>query len=219
MLNLKSLREQIYDHLRKEMQTGKLFPGSLINITEISQQLGISKTPLRDALIQMEVEGFVTILARRGIEVNKLSIEDVKNAYQIVGALEATSIVSAFDKFKPTHISKMKLLNTNMRKAVNKDNFDLYYTLNDELHKMFLDFSDNTHLIKLVTPIKQRLYDFPRRGYITEWELSNCDEHQQIIELIQKGDPEGAAKILKDVHWSYDVQKEFIRRFYSVSNQ
>ena len=56
MLNMKSLREQVYDHLREQMNNGELLPSSSINLTEISRQLGISKTPLRDALIQLEAD-------------------------------------------------------------------------------------------------------------------------------------------------------------------
>ncbi len=77
MLNTKSLREQVYEYLRDEIHNRKLLPGATININEISQQLGISKTPLRDAIIQLEIEGFVTILPRRGVTVKKLTLREV----------------------------------------------------------------------------------------------------------------------------------------------
>ena len=114
MLDLTSLREQVYQYLRDEMHNGNLLPGSYINMKEISRQLGISKTPLRDAIIQLECEGFVSILSRRGVLVNKLTLQDIKNSIEIVGALEAVAIVSVFDKFKPTHIEEMERLNAEM---------------------------------------------------------------------------------------------------------
>ncbi|MCG2817221.1 MAG: GntR family transcriptional regulator, partial [Candidatus Aminicenantes bacterium] len=61
-LNLLSLKDQVYDYLRERMKKGELRPGAAINTDETSERLGISKTPLRDALIRLEVEGFVTIL-------------------------------------------------------------------------------------------------------------------------------------------------------------
>ncbi len=61
MVIIASLREQVYRYLRDQMHLGNILPGSSLNLNQISQQLGISKTPLRDALIQMESEGFVTI--------------------------------------------------------------------------------------------------------------------------------------------------------------
>ncbi|MCP4151170.1 MAG: GntR family transcriptional regulator, partial [bacterium] len=77
ILNTKSLKEQIYEYLRKEITKRRLRPGSIINMDATSRKLGISKTPLRDALIQLEMEGFVTIAPRRGIFVNTLTIKDI----------------------------------------------------------------------------------------------------------------------------------------------
>lgn len=62
ILNLKSLKEQVYEYLRSQMEKGKIRPGSTINMDETSRKLGVSKTPLRDALLQLEMEGFISIL-------------------------------------------------------------------------------------------------------------------------------------------------------------
>ena len=214
MLNTKSLREQVYEYLRDEISNRKLLPGATININEISQQLGISKTPLRDAIIQLEIEGFVTILPRRGVTVKKLTLQEIKDSYEIVGALEGSVILNDFDKIERSHISRMEKLNARQIKALNRREYDNYYKLNLDFHNVFLDLSGNNSLKSIVRPYKQRLYDFPRRGYIEEWELSNCKEHDQFIELIKKKDRLGAAEILRDVHWSFLVQEKHIRRFY-----
>ncbi len=84
--------------MRKQMNLGALLPGSTINIGKIAKQLGISKTPLRDALIHLEVEGFVTILPRRGVCVNVLELCDVKNAYNAIGMVEASIVMECFRK-------------------------------------------------------------------------------------------------------------------------
>jgi DNA-binding GntR family transcriptional regulator len=83
MLNTKSLREQVYEYLRDEISNRKFLPGATININEISQQLGISKTPLRDAVIHLEIEGFVTILPRWSVTVKKLTLQEIKDSYEI----------------------------------------------------------------------------------------------------------------------------------------
>lgn len=218
ILNIKSLREQVYEYLRNVMNTGELLPGSSINLNTLAQQLGISKTPLRDALIQLETEGFVTIMPRRGVVVKKLTFQEIKNFYEIAGALETAVIVSVFDKLNSSRIAKMKQLNLEMKAAIESENFDAYYRKNLDFHNVFLELSDNEALLKIVMPIKQRLYDFPRLGYIKEWELNNCNEHQQFIELIEKDDCNGAASIMRDVHWSFSVQEKYIKQFYSLIN-
>ena len=218
MLNTKSLREQVYEYLRDEINNRKLLPGSTININAISQHLGISKTPLRDAIIQLEIEGFVTILPRRGVTVNKLTLKDIKDSYEIVGALEGSVILNVFDRIGEQHISSMEKLNAKQIKALDRKDYDHYYKLNLDFHNVFLDLSDNKSLRRIVRPYKQRLYDFPMRGYIKEWELNNFKEHDQFIELIKKKDRRGAVRIMKDVHWSFKVQEKYIRQFYPNAN-
>jgi len=219
MLNVKSLREQIYEYLRMEMQSGKLVPGSAINLTAISEKLGVSKTPLRDALIQLEAEGFVSILPRRGILVNKLTLQDIKEAYEIIGPLEAAVLLSVFDRFDAPAISEMSQLNARQVKAIEQDDFESYYRLNLDFHGVFLNLSDNMALKRTLTLLKQRLYDFPRRRYLKIWEYQHLSEHQQLIDCIKKGDAEGAAAMIKDVHWSFAVHEKYFKQFYKLNNE
>ena len=214
MFNVMSLREQVYQFLREQMQNGSIAPGSTINLAEFSETLGISKTPLRDALIRLESEGFVEILPRRGVRVNGLTLKDVKDYYEIIGLLEAGAIIAAFDKMGPAVVRRLEKLNQEMRTSVKTGDFDSYYKKNLEFHELYLQLYDNKRLRRMVRPLKQRLYDFPRRSYIQEWELRNCDEHEQFVERIKAGDPLGAASVIRDIHWSFQVQEDYIRRFY-----
>ena len=215
-LKFSSLSDQVYAYLRRQMNQGDLLPGSTINIGEIAKQLGISKTPLRDALIHLELEGFVTILPRRGVRVNQLQIEDVKNAYDAIGLVESFIIVECIDKITSAHIKKLETLNVKMIKDIEKNNFSRLFKTNLEFHNVYLDISDNELLKKFIFPIKHRLYDFPRQNYIPEWEMRNCQEHKQFIESLKTGNAVEAASILKDTHWSFDFQKDFIYAFYGA---
>ena len=214
-----SLREQVYDFLRQQMQSGMLAPGASINLNEISKRLAISKTPLRDALIQLETEGFVTILPRRGVIVNKLPLHEIKSYYEILGALESSVILSVFDKIKPKHVMLMERINAEYEEALNCEEYERYYKLNLTFHDIFLDLSDNGIIKKILTPIKRRLYDFPRRDYIKEWELINVDEHYRLITCIKKSNRQGAASIIKDEHWNFEYHQKYLRRFYSLNNK
>ena len=127
MLNMQSLREQLYQYLRNEMESGNLAPGMTINLNGISKELGISKTPLRDALIQLEAEGFVDILPRRGVIVRKLTLQEVKDFYEIIGALEAVVVTDIFDLIQPRHIDALGQLNEKQRTAYREQNFERYY--------------------------------------------------------------------------------------------
>lgn len=216
-LKYSSLSEHVYLHLRRQMNSGNLTPGSTINIGEIAKELGISKTPLRDALIHLECEGFVTILPRKGVLVNQLTIDDVEKAYDSIGLIEAFILKESIDKVTSSHIERLEEINQRMNKEIMAGDFTNLFESNLEFHNTFLEISDNEMLKKFILPIKHRLYDFPRHNFIAEWELRNGEEHSQIIACLKEKDGEGAARILQDVHWSFEVQKEFIYNFYKAA--
>ncbi len=215
ILNIKSLKEQVYEYLRERMRTGELMPGAVIDMEETSRTLGVSKTPLRDALLQLEAEDFVTILPRRRIIVNTLTIQDVRSYYEIIGALESTAILAAFDRFREADLRRMEKANEGMKKAIEADNFDVYYDKNLEFHDTFLDLCGNPSLAKIVNRLKKRLYDFPRpKGFVKEWEEASIGEHRRLLDLIKRGKKEEAASWIRDVHWSFKVQEKYVNEYY-----
>lgn len=215
ILNLKSLKEQVYEYLQNQLEKGELLPGSSINMEETSQKLGVSRTPLRDALLQLEMEGFVSILPRRGVVVKHLTLQDIRNYYEIIGALESAALMAGFDRIKKPQIRKMHALNTEMKQAIAQDNFNLYYQKNLKFHDVFLNLSENKNLVKIVNTMKKRLYDFPRQqGFVKRWEETSIGEHQELIRLIKEGKKEQAADHIRDVHWSYRVQEKFLKKYY-----
>lgn len=214
-LNLKSLREQVYDHLRHLMNIGGLSSGSFIDLNRLAEEIGVSRTPLRDALLQLETEGFVTILPRRGIQVAPLNLSDIRHLYEIIGALEGTAVCSAMPRMTAGDIQRLHKLNREMRQAVENDNFDRYYQKNLAFHGIFLEKCNNPRLKRIVETHKQRLYDWPRRrGFVREWEWSSTGEHETFIELLERGDERKAAEFLREVHWSFTVQERFIHQYY-----
>ena len=223
VLNVKSLKEQVYDFLREQLRRGEILPGSVIDMEETSKKLGVSRTPLRDALLQLESEDFVAILPRRKVVVNVLTVEDIKNYYEIIGALESIAIIKAFDRMSQKDIDYMEQMNQEMKEAIEANNFDLYYEKNLKFHSVYLDLCGNEKLIRIVNTLKKRLYDFPRRqGFVKEWEESSIKEHAGLIQLLREGKKEEAARFVRDIHWSYEVQQKYIVEYYQqveASNQ
>ena len=216
-INVKSLKEQVYEYLRQQFQTHHLQPGTTINMEATAKKLGVSKTPLRDALIQLEMEGFVTISPRRGIFVNALPLTEIREFYQVIGALESSALQQAFPKMGVAGIQKMDELNRRMQKAIDHDDFDLFYEKNLLFHHCFIDPCGNKTLIRIIDNLKKRLYDFPqKRHWIKEWEESSIREHQEIVDFLTAADPDAAALFLRDVHWSFAVQEKFIRKYYAT---
>lgn len=223
VLDFRSLREQVYEYLQTEIQAGRLLPGSYIKLNEISARLGVSKTPLRDAIIQMECEGFVSILPRKGVLLKRLTLEEIRDILQLLGALESAALRSVFHKITPDRIHKMEKINLEMRRCIQEKSFkgfdSQYYSLNIAFHDVFLELSDNAVMKPLMVTLKQRLYDFPRPAYIKDWEWANCDEHDRLISHIRNGEKEAAAIFWQETHWGFEAQESNIREFYAQENK
>ncbi len=214
-ISLKSLREQVYDYLRESMNTGDLVPGSFMNLGEISTRLGISKTPLRDALLQLETEGFVRILPRRGCVVQTVTLEDIRDMYQIIGALEASVVLEVGRRLQGS-VESMRRLVEEMRACLARDDFNGFYDANLRFHNAYLLLSANEPLKRVVQLQKQRLYDFPRRQtFVKEWEVASTGEHDAFVKLVAEGRLEEAAAFVRDVHWSFALQEKFISQYYA----
>ena len=214
-----SLREQVYTHFCRLMKQGELAPGTFINQGEICDSLKISKAPLRDALIQMETEGFVTIYPRRGVMINAITLDEVNQAYQIIGALESAALGQAFPTLGPDQIREMEALNAQLLDTLEQGEFEEYYDLNNQLHNVFIDRARAPRLKEIVSTLKQRIYDFPLRPYLVDWEKENLHEHQRIIDSIRKNNLRAAMDILQFEHWSHELHGDEIRKFYGFETQ
>ena len=199
--NFQLLRSQVYEHLRGELKNQNLKPGMFVTINQLSQQLGINRTPLRDALLQLQVEGFVTFLPQRGIRINEISSKDLENIYEMLGALDSRALFSVFDQITPGHIKQMKKINQEMYQAMTDREYNGYFDLNSAFHDVYLKLSTNDMLLNQINIIRQRLFDFGAKGDWIEHVLKlNYIEHLTLIELIEQGEPKAVSDFIRDTH-------------------
>ena len=214
-LDSQSCAEKVYVELKKRLDDGRLKPGAFLDLGALGEELGMSRTPLRDALIRLEIEGFVTVFPRRGVMVRGLSLNGIRDLYEIIGALEASAILHAAGKFGDGDARRMEELRLAMDADLGAGDFGSYYSHNLAFHDVYLDLSENPELVRQVRLGKERLYDFPRRAtFVEEWERTSNAEHSSIVEAFSSRDFAGAAAFVRDVHWSYEAQEGFIRKYY-----
>ena len=217
-IEVRSLRERVYEHLKALLAEGRLCPGSFLDLNALAADLGISRTPLRDALIRLESEGFAEILSRRGVRIAELTLGRIRDIYEILGALESAALRSVADQITPGVTDRMAELNEEMSRALESYDFGRYYDANLAFHDAYLSRSENAELVGRIRILKQRLYDFPRlRGFVPEWERASIGEHEAVVTLLRVGRVEDAADYLRDVHWSFRRQEPFVRRYYAAA--
>jgi DNA-binding GntR family transcriptional regulator len=201
------------------MASGGLQPGAYLDLNELAYQLGVSRTPLREALLNLENQGFVTVLPRRGFQLNELTLDDIRCFYEIIGALEASALRTIGYTLTSVDFARMRALDDQMKRAVADRDFDRYYAANLAFHDTYLSRSDNARLVAQVHLLKQRLYDWPRRHSMMQaWEEHSVVEHEDFLALLERGNIEAAADHLQHVHWSFTVQERYISAYYFAGN-
>jgi len=195
------LRTQVYEFLRDRLKRESLRPGMFVSINFLAKELGIGRTPLREALLQLQTEGFVTMFPQRGIRINELTQHDIENIYEILGALDSRALLSIFDRVGPAEIAKMKQINEEMMRTVKDKEFGRYFDLNAEFHNEYLKFSNNAMLRNQLNILRQRLFEFGTKGdWIEKVRVLNYREHLTLIELIEQGRAKEACAFIRDVH-------------------
>ncbi len=214
-----SLRERVYKYLNQAMSNGTLRRGVFLDQDQICQELRVSKAPLRDALIRLEAEGFVTIYPRKGVLINPITLDFIKNAYQIIGALEADCLEEVFPLLTDEVLIRFEESNQRQAEFLAAENFQQYYEENIAFHNIFLKLGSNPLLLSIITPLKQRLNDMPLRSYSTSWEKIHLEEHQRFIDSIKKHNKNAAISIFKDEHWSFEQHKQYFSTHYDFETE
>ena len=209
-----SLRDEVYEILSEMLHRGEFLPGSIIDQKKICSDLGISRTPLNNALIRLDAEGIVTIHPRSRVTVNKLEEEDIQHLYGIIGTIEGTLIANGFENYTPEILGQMDELNKRMKRYIQEGDLGSYSSLHYQFHQFFIAMAPNLFAERILRPIKNRLWDFPQKSFSQQWEMDACDEHDLIIDAIRERDCEKAVSCLKDVHWSFEYNKKHILAVY-----
>ena len=168
----KPLREQVCDYLKKEIGSRKIHPGDFINLRQLSAELGISITPLSAALLQLECEGMVDILPRKGIMLREFTLKDIENYYDMLSVLESHAMESAIYNLQKEHCRIMRKINEEIRECAYNKQFDNGRALNKTFHTIYLSLSENSYTQTLWSNTWSRLFYCPTNiVHSIEWEL------------------------------------------------
>lgn len=206
-----SLKEHVYNYLADEINNGNLIPEKRINEQLICEELQISRTPVREALIQLATEGYLEKLPRRGFIVKKIDEKKAKDLYKIIGRLDGLAAALAIDFITDKEIEHMKNLIIDMNQAIENKSLDVYYKLQIEFHNIYINICDNEDLIRLLNQLRK---NFIRQTYANKGSediveiVSNTNSHHSVIvEIFEKKDKEEIERYIKDVHWNIENAK------------
>lgn len=211
----KPLRDQVYDYLKMELESQRLIPGEIITIRKLSEELGVSRTTLKDALLGLQAKGFVTFLPQKGVMINKLTLQEIQEIYQIIGALEASIILLENKRFDSSFVAQLTEINSKIRAAIDSKDVNGYWKHNRLFHQKIVQATRNTRLLEISESLRKRLYDFPvPEKFDFDWGTRCTDEHFEIIQLMACQNFREAAIFLQEIHWSFIRQVQFVKSQY-----
>jgi DNA-binding GntR family transcriptional regulator len=194
---VQSLSQQAYEAIRRKIVSLVLPPGSIINESDLQAELGLGRTPIREALQRLALEKLVQIIPRRGIFVTDISITDLQRLFEMRMVLETLAARLAANRGTLEHWSQMEAILANIsQKGASYDNETLIAV--DELwHKLLYDATDNEFLYDTLTnlyALSLRLwYYFLDKIGDMHWAVM---EHEEILRALQDRDPERASALL-----------------------
>ena len=138
-----TLWQRVYDHLRAEILSGRLEPGAELAEVALSEQLGVSRGPLREALGRLAAEGLVTVRPRRGAVVRSLSKQEFVELYQVREALEVLAVRLAVPRLGPQDVAELEELVATMSAHAGRDEVTEFFEANSAFHLRLVQASGN----------------------------------------------------------------------------
>jgi DNA-binding GntR family transcriptional regulator len=188
---VRTLRDRIAERIRSLIIDGGLTPGDRLVEPDLARRLGVSRTPLREALLQLDSEGFVRVIPRRGAVVSVLSHSDAAETYQVKGVLEAFAARLACSRLTATELEHLHDLHERMSRIAGARTKDVraLLQLNAEFHQALSDASGNEKLAGYIRSLRAQAlrYNYIYLSVLSHLALS-MKEHERILAALAKGD-------------------------------
>lgn len=192
-----SLVDHAYDVIRRRILDNIYQPGAHALEGELAAELGISRTPVREALIRLQNEGLVEIIPRHGMRVLPVSATDMKEIYEVLTALESYA-VELVARRKPGSAQLKPLVDAtgDMTRALKARNLEAWAQADEYFHKYLIELAGNRLLVDAI----QQYWDRAHRALMFSLRLrprleASAKEHVALVDMLRKGDPAGAVQI------------------------
>ena len=191
----KPLRDVVFENLREAILEGRLKPGQRLMEVQLAEQLGVSRTPVREAIRKLELEGLVIMLPRKGAYVANMSLKDVIDVLEVRASLEGLAASLAAQRMNADDIKKLEKIAKEYEKSIKDSDLETSLIKDVEFHECIFKAANNKKLTQVINSLWEQVYRF-RVTYISDYDssLSIISEHKLILDAIKKGDIELAKK-------------------------
>jgi GntR family transcriptional regulator, rspAB operon transcriptional repressor len=189
---------QVYGIMRRAIVNLHLAPGSIVNERHLCDQLGISRTPLREAILQLQAENLVSVVPNSGTYVSKIDLQSVFDGQLVRDALELKVVRLAANRMTP-QFERALDFNMHQQKRMAADlDYDGFYELDEAFHTMICEFGASSHIWKIVNGAKAQLDRVRRLSFPLPSHLEVVlNEHMAVVDGLKLRDPDAAADAMR----------------------
>ncbi len=192
------LRDVVFNTLRQAILTGELKPGERLMEIHLANRLGVSRTPIREAIRKLELEGLVTMIPRRGAEVAQITEKSLRDVLEVRRALDALCVELACDRINEEELQALSEACDAFEEATKTKDPKKIAQADVAFHDIIVKATNNSRLVQLVNNLSEQMYRY-RFEYIKDESCHEqlTKEHQILFESLKSKDKETAAKTAK----------------------
>lgn len=198
-----SAKNRAYSQILEWIIDGTLQPQEKLNDADLAHALGVSRTPIREALQLLNVQGFVEMFPGVGTQVTPINKEDILKILPPLAALQALATEIAAEVISQKTINTLRMINTQFAEAVNNHNFHLALKLDEQFHQIIIETTDNPYILNTVSTLQSHV----RRLYFHKSIIlrhDSIDEHEAILRAFDDKNKDLAASIARK-NWLYPM--------------
>ena len=207
------LRDVVFQTLREAILKGDLRPGERLMELQLAAKLGVSRTPIREAIRMLEQEGLAVTIPRKGAEVARMTEKDMEDVLQIREALDDLAGQVACDKITQEQLERLMATMKNFELAVQAGDLSKIVAYDVEFHDVIYEATDNPKLVILLSNLREQIYRY-RVEYLKEKENYPMliVEHEEIVQALKQKNKERVADAMRNhIRNQAEVVKNIIR--------
>jgi DNA-binding GntR family transcriptional regulator len=194
----KTIRQKVYHHIREEILKGAIAPKERLIEAKIAGEIGTSRTPVREALHNLELEKLVVSIPRVGYVVRGMDMEEVEQICEIRAAIEGLAIAWATAKQRDRLIGALTRNIENQKKQISKGNLNGYVELDAQFHDIIARLAGSDRLLELTQTLRRHMLRYRIQCiYMTETAERSMHGHERIVAAIERGDSQEIAAAVK----------------------
>ena len=192
------LRDVVFQTLREAILRGTIKPGERLMEIQLSQQLGVSRTPVREAIRMLELEGLVNMTPRKGAAVAAISEKSLRDVLEVRCALEELSVRRACERMSWEQFEQLRTANVKFAQVAESEDITVIAKSDEAFHDIIYYSTDNDKLILLLNQLREQMYRY-RVEHIKMKERRSLliREHQEIIDALRERDSQTAVLVMR----------------------